>query len=108
MTNIEKAIKHLRVIYAYMVFARNEGTYFLGQQAICDIEERASEALDLLKEQKAETEKLIGFINGFSKDAVPVVRCKDCKHYRKDTCSAGAGMAFPPPDDWYCADGEQR
>lgn len=38
----------------------------------------------------------------------PLVLCKDCKHYRKDTCSAGAGMAVPPPDDWYCADGERR
>lgn len=37
-----------------------------------------------------------------------LVRCKDCKHYREDTCSAGAGMAFPPPDDWFCADGERR
>lgn len=39
-------------------------------------------------------------------DAVPVVRCKDCIHHRKSTCSAGAGIAFPPPDDWFCADGE--
>lgn len=37
-----------------------------------------------------------------------LVRCKDCKHWRKDTCSAGAGLAFPPPEDWYCADGEKR
>ena len=41
-------------------------------------------------------------------DMVEVVRCKDCAHYRKDTCSAGAGMAFPPPGDWFCADGEKR
>ena len=41
-------------------------------------------------------------------EAVDVVRCKDCKHYRKDTCSAGAGMAVPPPDDWFCADGERK
>ena len=41
-------------------------------------------------------------------DRQPVVRCKDCKHHRKDTCSAEAGMAFPPPDDWFCADGERR
>jgi len=37
-----------------------------------------------------------------------VIRCKDCKHHRKDTCSAAAGMAFPPPDDWFCADSERR
>ena len=41
-------------------------------------------------------------------DMVEVVRCKDCMHYRKDTCSAGAGMAFPPPDDWFCADGKRK
>ena len=37
-----------------------------------------------------------------------IVRCKNCKHYKKDTCSAVAGMAFPPPDDWFCADGKRR
>ncbi len=50
----------------------------------------AIDVLALLKEQEA------------------VVWCKDCKHYRKGTCSAGAGMAFPPPGDWFCADGEKR
>lgn len=41
-------------------------------------------------------------------DAVPVVRCKDCKHYEyaigcvkwHDVCTGG--------DDWYCADGEAK
>ena len=37
-----------------------------------------------------------------------LVRCADCKHYRKGTCSAGAGIAVPPPEDWFCADGERR
>ena len=37
-----------------------------------------------------------------------IVRCKECKHHKKDTCSAVAGMAFPPPDDWFCADGEAK
>lgn len=40
-------------------------------------------------------------------DMNPLVLCKDCKHYRKSTCSAGAGMAFPPLGDWFCADGEE-
>jgi hypothetical protein len=44
----------------------------------------------------------------YLREPVDIVLCKDCKHYRKDTCSAGAGMAFPPPDDWYCADGERE
>lgn len=62
-------------------------------------------------------------------DAVPVVRCKNCKHrpidhreeYREMT---GFGLEFPddhcpcqceddwyswyPPDDWFCADGKRR
>lgn len=37
-----------------------------------------------------------------------IVRCKDCKHHAKSTCSASAGLAYPPPDDWFCADGERR
>lgn len=37
-----------------------------------------------------------------------LVRCKDCKHHGSDTCSAGAGMAYPPPEDWFCADGERK
>lgn len=36
-----------------------------------------------------------------------IIRCKYCKHHKKGTCSAGAGMAFPPPDDWFCADGKR-
>lgn len=50
MSNIEKAMAHLRVIYAYTAFARKRGTGFLGLKAICDIEERANDALALLKE----------------------------------------------------------
>ena len=37
-----------------------------------------------------------------------LIRCRDCQHHRKGTCSAEAGMAFPPPDDWFCADGERK
>ena len=53
MSNREKAMAHLRVIYAYMAFARKRGTCSLGPHVICDIEERASVALTLLEEQKA-------------------------------------------------------
>lgn len=41
-------------------------------------------------------------------DMVEVVRCKYCKHHGKDTCGAEAGIAYPPPDEWFCADGERR
>ena len=38
----------------------------------------------------------------------PLILCKDCKHHGQGTCSAAAGIAYPPPDEWYCADGERR
>ena len=38
----------------------------------------------------------------------PLVLCKDCKHHGKDTCGAAAGIAYPPPDGWFCADGERK
>lgn len=60
-------------------------------------------------------------------DAVPVVRCKDCKHrpvWINESEMGGFGLEFPdnkcpcqcddgyyswmPNDDWYCADGERR
>ena len=36
-----------------------------------------------------------------------LVRCKDCKHHGKDTCSAAGGITYPPPNSWFCADGER-
>lgn len=62
-------------------------------------------------------------------DAVPVVRCKDCKHRPidnrdRDNDLTGFAIEFPdtycpcqcedgwynwyPDDDWFCADGERR
>ena len=38
-------------------------------------------------------------------DAVEVVRCKDCKHYKSITCSCGCHCVS---DNWYCADGERK
>ena len=42
-------------------------------------------------------------------DAVPVVRCKDCKHYNTTGCSKGFGwcesMDRGVSDDFYCANG---
>lgn len=56
-------------------------------------------------------------------DAVPVIRCKDCKHRPKGT-GANHDLEFPdyvcpcqcedyyyswmPKDDWFCADGERK
>ena len=39
-------------------------------------------------------------------DAVPVVRCKDCKH--RFTGKPDLDCEICGGDDWYCADGERR
>lgn len=49
-------------------------------------------------------------------DAVPVVRCRDCKHYRQGTCwmhSTGTNYkdlsaAVPMEPDDYCSYGERK
>ena len=47
-------------------------------------------------------------------DAVPVVRCKDCKHYRyyglEDTTVSECTIDHceNPDEEWFCADGERE
>lgn len=45
-------------------------------------------------------------------DAVPVVRCKDCKHSYEDiggrTCSHGVCVDCIVPDDFFCAYGKRE
>lgn len=45
-------------------------------------------------------------------DAVPVVRCKDCKHRdpedKKCDCGHDIRWQLPRDDDWFCKDGERR
>jgi len=48
-------------------------------------------------------------------DAVPVVRCKDCKHRDPEDkgCDCAGhemlmGGIVPMPDNYFCADGERR
>ena len=72
------------------------------QQQIWEHQDHVEYLTDKLKEQEEKYKKLAEWAEGH------IVFCKDCKHHRKDTCSAAAGMAFPPPDDWFCADGERR
>ena len=67
-----------------------------------------SDALALLKEQKSDVEKLNGFINGFSKDAIVPVRCKDCKYYDYHNGCMSWHDVNSKNDNWYCADGERR
>ncbi len=44
-------------------------------------------------------------------DAVPVVRCKDCKHYNTVDCSKGFGWCENidrgTSDNFYCANGKR-
>ena len=45
-------------------------------------------------------------------DAVPVTRCKDCKHSWEDIsglcCSHGVCVDLTVPGDFYCAYGERK
>lgn len=45
-------------------------------------------------------------------DAVPVVRCRECKYSYEDldglTCSHGPCVDCPVPDDFFCSFGERR
>lgn len=45
-------------------------------------------------------------------DAVPVVRCKGCKHSYEDIsglcCSYGFWVDCTVPEDFFCANGEQK
>lgn len=70
----------------------------------------------LLKEQEAEIEQLNRFVNGFSRDAVPVVRCKDCRYGQYCTDGETTYQCFKwnsnefgalHEQDWFCADGER-
>jgi hypothetical protein len=64
----------------------------------------------MFKEGFRETMKTI-IKNTPTVDAVPVVRCKDCKHYNTIGCSKGFGwcenMDRRTSDNFYCANGKQ-
>ncbi len=92
----------------------------------------ADEALRLFGEEYKETKELIhngetqldNLAEGFTEadhiikyvlptvDAVPVVRCKDCKHSWEDIgglcCSHGVCVDLTVPGDFYCAYGERK
>jgi len=56
--------------------------------------------------------ELLGCIKDCSTiDAVPVVRCEDCKHYDTIGCSKGIGwckkMDIGASDNFYCANGKR-
>lgn len=42
-------------------------------------------------------------------DAVPVVRCRDCRWWQNVQCSAMiSDLPLSTDPDWFCADGERR
>ena len=47
---------------------------------------------------------VVEFLNDMpTVDAVPVVRCKDCKYFKTRLCENEDNY-----DDWFCADGERK
>lgn len=58
-------------------------------------------------------EVLLRLRNSPTIDAVPVVRCRDCKHYWKnskyeDDMDAVAMCLASPKDDAFCSEGERK
>ena len=81
------------------------------------------EPLEELIKQHLETTDSALFFNALSTfarllemtptaDAMPVVRCKDCKHRdpedKKCDCGHAIQWQLPRDDDWFCADGERK
>lgn len=72
------------------------------------IEDIDGDLTDSIAEHRA-IEKIM---NAPTIDAVPVVRCKDCKHrYHSVECpcqSYDHFYSWMPADDWFCKKGERR
>lgn len=67
--------------------------------------------------EKVDPEALIADIRAMkAADVVPVVRCRDCKHYVKGSCNAhsvwpdeySTGYDCRPDDDDFCSYGERK
>ena len=119
MPDREKVIKGLSCIKGDLVFcvdcaySDGNGDCTFSCKACC-----ADDAIALLKEQEARIEQLNRFVNGFSREAVPVVRCKDCINCVKEPngelyCDILA-VGYEPlgskkvNGDWFCADGKRK
>jgi len=98
----EKVIKGLEDIQKHL----DTGYSF----AISWKSELIRDALALLKEQKEEIEQLNRFVNGFSRDAMPVVRCNDCKYFlaERGECLRHHFVIYFSNGNWFCADGERK
>lgn len=62
-------------------------------------------AVKLLVQQKKTIDCLNKTINEFNKNAVPVVRCKNCR-YRGTWQCWQYFLGHKTDDDWFCADGK--
>ena len=79
-----------------------------------DMGKELGDAIELIHKKNERIEQLNRFVNGFSRDAMPVVRCKDCIHRgNSEKCVLSAiseEKDFPlfmldNRGDWFCADG---
>ena len=61
----------------------------------------AKDALELINYQDQH-------IEAFLRDREPIVRCKNCKHYDKQTGICAKGNTHGCADTWFCADAERR
>lgn len=83
---------------------------------------RLIDAEELERLFNAQIEQGVGVIDAFDAfadalqdtptvDAVEVVRCKDCKHYKPEEyecgCDFAGGLPYVKPDD-YCSYGERK
>ena len=107
----EMVITHLQIIHTWAEFARERDLQFFTAKHLEDIAKWSDDAIELLKEQKAQ--KFFVDESGKITPLPVVVRCKDCKKHRKEDCKAehhdfypdGEVYSFIPNDDWFCADG---
>ena len=73
------------------------------------------DALELLKEQAEQIATIKMIYGGDAKIVGEIVRCKDCKHWKRRECgsygtceSENMNIAGFFDADWFCADGERR
>ena len=72
------------------------------------VEDMAADAFALVIERQMKIDELNEFINGFSKNATCVVKCKDCwKRGSYYDCPCHE-HGFDEDDNWFCANGEKR
>ena len=112
MIDREKVIKGLEILMNGCEYIHCDDCcfYISTKPTRCGLREEQikEDALALLKEQEAKIEQLNRFVNGFSRDAIPVVRCKDCKYYDYHNGCMSWHDVNSKNDNWYCADGERK